>query len=457
MNERNKNPIENLMMPRSGMTREQRYSLNITNPAKGDKVSPERIENPLNLQTGVISTYLEFASTTTPLAAPSNNVRLYTKPTGSASKLFVIDSTGTEKELLTSASFSLDGAYNIGSTIAVDATDVKWQTTGTLGMYVQNSTGATDYWSANSSAITHSVPTSLLATTTVGTTNKIQFRDTAIYISSKNDGYLDLDADTAFRFNTGLVGINKAAPAAYLDIAESALTGAVVPSQLITGAAHTALTAGTERNSMRLNFSATQQFATGAITDQRAIQIDSPTYGFVGASTITDAYGVWVSGAPTAGTNATLTETHGLFIGAANVGAGSTTSYGLSVNAQTGGTTNYAAQFLGGLTVHAKGIKKTKATATIAAGVITYASGYMEIDTQGGAATDDLDTISPGIAEDGTEVIIKSANATRVPTLKDGTGNLRLNGDFIEDSPQDRIVLQYDGTNWCELSRSNNA
>jgi hypothetical protein len=42
----------------------------------------------------------------------------------------------------------------------------------------------------------------------IPTTSQFQFRDTALYISSKNDGYLDFDADTAFRFNTGKLGIN---------------------------------------------------------------------------------------------------------------------------------------------------------------------------------------------------------------------------------------------------------
>ncbi len=213
MNDRNKNAIESIMMPRSGMTREQRYSLNIVNPAKGDKVSPERIENPLNLQTGVISSYLEFASVATPTAAPGSNVRLYTKSSGSASKMFVIDSTGIEKELITSASLSLDSAYNLGSIIAVDSTNVLWRTTGALGMYVQNSTGATDYWSATSNGVTHNVATYLNNTTEVDATlsiisaNYLQFRDSAISISSQTDGEIDIEADGTINLRTGNVFI----------------------------------------------------------------------------------------------------------------------------------------------------------------------------------------------------------------------------------------------------------
>ena len=213
MNERNKNTIESLMMPRSGMTREQRYSLNIVNPVKGDKVSPERIENPLNLQTGVISSFLEFSSIATPSAAPGNNVRLYTKSSGSASKMFVIDSTGAEKELITSASLSLDSAYNLGSTIAVDSTNVFWRATGTLGMYVQNSTGTTDYWSATSNGVIHDVVTYLNANTEIDgalsiiSANYLQFRDSAISISSQIDGELDIEADGTINLRTGNVFI----------------------------------------------------------------------------------------------------------------------------------------------------------------------------------------------------------------------------------------------------------
>lgn len=50
-----------------------------------------------------------------------------------------------------------------------------------------------------------------------------------------------------------------------------------------------------------------RQWNTGAITTQQEILITSPTYSFTGASTITDAYSLFVN-APTAGTNATITN-----------------------------------------------------------------------------------------------------------------------------------------------------
>lgn len=55
---------------------------------------------------------------------------------------------------------------------------------------------------AASGAVTFSSTTALNGTTTLGTNNKVQFRDTAIYINSANDGYMDVAADTAIRVAT---------------------------------------------------------------------------------------------------------------------------------------------------------------------------------------------------------------------------------------------------------------
>lgn len=94
----------------------------------------------------------------------------------------------------------------------------------------------------------------------------------------------------------------------YHTFAPAASTGTVAPDLTITGAANTALTATTERTSVLINGSATQQFAAGTITTQRMMRIQAPTYAFVTASTITTASTVSISGAPIAGTNATITN-----------------------------------------------------------------------------------------------------------------------------------------------------
>ena len=70
-----------------------------------------------------------------------------------------------------------------------------------------------------------------------------------------------------------------------------------------------ALTATVEQPYVSFDLSAAQQFATGAITNQRSVLIAAPTYTAVGASTITNAATVAITGPPIASTNITLTNT----------------------------------------------------------------------------------------------------------------------------------------------------
>lgn len=96
----------------------------------------------------------------------------------------------------------------------------------------------------------------------------------------------------------------------------------------------------------------------------------------------------------------------------------------------------------------------TAGALTIATGAITVTKGYHAIDTEAAAATDDLDTINGGA--EGDRVIVRAANAARTVVLKDGTGNLKLEGDCSLDNSEDTIELIHDGTNWLEVCRSNN-
>lgn len=82
----------------------------------------------------------------------------------------------------------------------------------------------------------------------------------------------------------------------------------------VTGGAHTTLAASTEATDVLLNLARTVQFATGALATQRAAFVQAPTYGFVGASTLTTAATFAISGAPEAGTNATITNPYALWV-----------------------------------------------------------------------------------------------------------------------------------------------
>jgi hypothetical protein len=94
----------------------------------------------------------------------------------------------------------------------------------------------------------------------------------------------------------------------------TALSGGARRSDTFTMAANTNQTASTEISSIAFNLSATRQWATGAITTQRELLIQAPTYAFVGASTITNAATVAITGSPTAGTNATITNTYSFWV-----------------------------------------------------------------------------------------------------------------------------------------------
>ena len=97
----------------------------------------------------------------------------------------------------------------------------------------------------------------------------------------------------------------------------------------------------------------------------------------------------------------------------------------------------------------------SQAELTISGGVVTITKTYHSIDTEADAATDDLDTISGGT--DGDILILRTNNSGRDVTVKDGTGNIDINGDYLMSNIGFTITLLYNGAlaNWTELARSN--
>ena len=118
------------------------------------------------------------------------------------------------------------------------------------------------------------------------------------------------------------VGIGTTTPSGTLHIAQAVATTGSPTAFTLTGAAHTTLALSTEATDVNFNLARTVQFATGALTTQRAMRIQAPTYGFVGASTITTASTLSISGPPVAGTNATITNAYALNVesGTSNFG-----------------------------------------------------------------------------------------------------------------------------------------
>ena len=89
---------------------------------------------------------------------------------------------------------------------------------------------------------------------------------------------------------------------------------------------------------------------------------------------------------------------------------------------------------------------------TIASGVITVTANYHKVDTEGDAASDDLDTITAGTnVAAGFILHLRVESAARTVVIKAGTGgsdNLDVGSDVTLDESYKTYSLVYDGTNW---------
>lgn len=104
-------------------------------------------------------------------------------------------------------------------------------------------------------------------------------------------------------------------------IAMSASSGGTQKYLEIISATGTSITASAEVNFVDVDLTGTDQWATGAITDERLFRVRANTIGFVGASTVTRATTFAIDGSPTAGTNATLTTALAFWVAAGGTGS----------------------------------------------------------------------------------------------------------------------------------------
>jgi hypothetical protein len=90
---------------------------------------------------------------------------------------------------------------------------------------------------------------------------------------------------------------------------------------------------------------------------------------------------------------------------------------------------------------------------TISSDAVTATKSYHEIDTEGGAASDNLATINGGST--GDFLIIQSVDGARDVVVKHATGNILLSGsaDFTLGSSNNRLFLHHRGGFWFELGR----
>lgn len=94
---------------------------------------------------------------------------------------------------------------------------------------------------------------------------------------------------------------------------------------------------------------------------------------------------------------------------------------------------------------------------TIASGAITVTSSYHRVDTEGDAASDDLDTINGGT--NGQILVLRSANSSREVVVRNNVGNIRCGSARSLSHGRDTISFIYDGEvdTWTMLSFADNA
>lgn len=112
----------------------------------------------------------------------------------------------------------------------------------------------------------------------------------------------------------------------------------------------------------------------------------------------------------------------------------------------------------GGLRVG--GLRMPMVSQTISGGAITVGpeDGYIRIDTEGAAPTDDLDTINGG--SDGQIIVLRTRTTSRSVVVKNNTGNITCGADVILSHPRDKLMLIYDATTpiWTPIAPpANNA
>jgi len=89
----------------------------------------------------------------------------------------------------------------------------------------------------------------------------------------------------------------------------------------------------------------------------------------------------------------------------------------------------------------------TSPTLTISSGAITVTRSRHLVDTEASGSYDDLDTINGGV--EGDVLVLESVTAARVVVVKNGTGNIFLNGmDVFLDNASKALTLLFDGTQW---------
>lgn len=256
--------------------------------------------------------------------------------------------------------------------------------------------------SIGTSGLSGSITNISLGSATSGATGTLTISSTTI--SAK---FLTINASGSFSYSQ----TPQSATNTFQTWTQAAHTAATPTGLLFIGGAHTGLTI-VEATDINFNLARIVSFQSGSFAIQRAFIVGAPTYSSVGAVSITDAATFALSGAPIKGVNGNLTNTHALLVQAGSVGA-AISSFGATINAQTGATNNYAGQAIGGSWL-------------FAAGTTTYAPIIVPNGTN-------LATTKAGALEnDGTHLYFTFVNSgTRYQLDQQGGGISGLTGGTV--------------------------
>lgn len=119
---------------------------------------------------------------------------------------------------------------------------------------------------------------------------------------------------------------------------------------------------------------------------------------------------------------------------------------------QNSGITISDANDVAGITT----IRYTGTSATISSGAISITSSFVSVDTEGAAASDDLDTINGGA--DGMLLVLCQTNTARDVTVKNNTGNVRCGTDLAFNTTSDAAIFVYRASNggWKKIGNASN-
>lgn len=93
---------------------------------------------------------------------------------------------------------------------------------------------------------------------------------------------------------------------------------------------------------------------------------------------------------------------------------------------------------------------------TVTTNAVTITNSWHQLSASGTSSQRQLRTINGGVTGD-LLILTKAASSPGDVVIDDNVGNIQASGDFTLSNPADTIMFLFDGSQWIELGRSNNA